>query len=159
MITYSMYCIIDTELHVLAGNIAPRNRPIRPAGGDDLNHSEALQKEIENLRERLSRLSRAGRVVTGDLDLDTVLQETQLTATEYDLLAELAVNAGRVALTRRCCNECGVPPPPTAPRTIRTHLMRLRYKLGENGENPKYIFAARRVGYRMAVVEPGEPAS
>ena len=35
------------------------------------------------------------------------------------------------------------------PRVLRTHLMRLRRKLGEDGENPKYIFAEPRVGYRM----------
>jgi len=33
---------------------------------------------------------------------------------------------------------------PDTPRTIRTHLMRLRRKLGEDGENPKYIFAEPR---------------
>jgi len=45
-----------------------------------LNNSEEpqqdLQRTIESLRERLSDLSRAGRRITGDLDLDTVLQET-----------------------------------------------------------------------------------
>ena len=35
-----------------------------------------MQRTIESLRERLSDLSRAGRRITGDLDLDTVLQET-----------------------------------------------------------------------------------
>ncbi len=34
-------------------------------------------------------------------------------------------------------------------RVLRTHLMRLRRKLGEDGENPKYIFTEPRVGYRM----------
>ena len=38
---------------------------------------------------------------------------------------------------------------PGTPRVIRTHLMRLRRKLGEDGDNPKYIFAEPRVGYRM----------
>ena len=49
---------------------------MQPAEGDDLNHSEDLQREIENLRERLSRLSRASLRIVGDLDPDTVLQET-----------------------------------------------------------------------------------
>ena len=34
-------------------------------------------------------------------------------------------------------------------RLIRTHLMRLRRKLGEDGGNPRYVFAESRVGYRM----------
>lgn len=45
---------------------------------------------------------------------------------------------------------------PGSPRTIRTHLMRLRQKLGEDGENPTYIFSEPRVGYRMAVGETRE---
>ena len=34
-------------------------------------------------------------------------------------------------------------------RTLRTHLLRLRRKLGEDADNPTYIFAEPRVGYRM----------
>ena len=53
---------------------------MQPARSDDLNHSEDLRKGIQgvidDLRERLSRLSRAGRRNSGDLDLDAVLQET-----------------------------------------------------------------------------------
>ena len=33
---------------------------------------------------------------------------------------------------------------------------RLRQKLGEDGENPTYIFSEPRVGYRMAVGETRE---
>ena len=33
---------------------------------------------------------------------------------------------------------------------IRTHLMRLRRKLGVDGDNPRYILAESRVGYRGA---------
>ena len=63
-------------------------------GGDDLNHSEDLQKEIENLRERLSRLSRASLRIAGGLDPDAVLQETvdgarSLTGARYGVLAVL----------------------------------------------------------------------
>ena len=42
------------------------------------------------------------------------------------------------------------PTNPGSPRVIRTQLMRLRQKLREDGENPTYIFAEPRVGYRMA---------
>ena len=92
----------------------------------------------------------------GDLGIDfanrrvTVAgRSVQLTATEYNLLAELAVNAGRVVpyenLLRRVwgVNHSGTP------RVIRTHPMRLRRKLGEDAENPTYVFAEPRVGYRM----------
>ena len=65
---------------------------------DDLHHSEYLQKQmqgvIDGLRERLSRLSQASLRIAGDLDLDTVLQETvdgarSLTGARYGVLALL----------------------------------------------------------------------
>ena len=102
--------------------------------------------------------------VLGDLAIDfehrrvTVAgEEAQLTATEYDLLAELAVNAGRVVTHGELLQRVWGPVNPGSPRTIRTHLMRLRQKLGEDGENPTYIFSEPRVGYRMAVGEAAEP--
>ena len=76
-IKYWRYGIVAYELHALAGNGFPETLPMQPAGGDDLNHSEYLQKEIENLRERLSRLSRASLRIAGGLDLDAVLQGGQ----------------------------------------------------------------------------------
>ena len=104
--------------------------------------------------------------VRGELTIDyagrrvTVAgQPVQLTATEYNLLAELSVNAGRVLtyehLLRRVwgVNNSG------SPRVIATHLMRLRRKLGEDADNPRYIFAEPRVGYRMGSAdEPADPA-
>ena len=93
----------------------------------------------------------------GDLAIDythrrmTVAgEEVRLTVIQYDLLAELAVNAGRVVTHEELLNRVWVPTNLGSPRVIRTHLMRLRQKLGEDGENPTYIFAEPRVGCRMA---------
>ena len=77
-------------------------------------------------------------------------EEIQVTATEYDLLAELAVNAGRVVTHQELLYRVWGPTNPGSAHTIRTHLMRLRQKLGEDAENPTYIFSEPRVGYRMA---------
>ena len=109
------------------------------------------------------RVEPAEPYVLGDLAIDfahrqvTVAgEEAQLTATEYDLLAELAVNAGQVVTHEELLQRVWGPVNPGSPRTIRTHLMRLRQKLGEDGENPTYIFSEPRVGYRMAVGETRE---
>ena len=83
-------------------------------------------------------------------------QELQLTATEYDLLAELAMHAGRVVPHQELLQRVWGPAYPGSPRTIRTHLMRLRQKLGEDVEHPIYIFSEPRVGYRMVVGETAE---
>ena len=75
----------------------------------------------------------------------------RLTAVQYDLLAELAVNAGRVVTHEELLQRVwGTASPAGGARAIRTHLMRLRRQLGEDAQNPNYIFAEPRVGYRMA---------
>ena len=102
--------------------------------------------------------------VLGDLHIDysnrrvTVAgREVRLTATQYDLLAELAVNAGRVVTHEDLLHRVWGPTRPGSVQVIRTQLMRLRQKLGEDGENPTYIFAEPRVGYRMGVGEGLRP--
>ena len=73
----------------------------------------------------------------------------RLTAIEYNLIRELSIHAGRVLTHEHLLNRVWGRTKDRNPRVIRTHLMRLRRKLGEDGENPKYIFAEPRVGYRM----------
>ncbi len=97
-----------------------------------------------------------GPFVLGDLTIDysqrrvTVSgKPVPLTPTEFDLLAELAVGAGRVVHHDRLLRRVWSPGKPGNLRVLRTHLMRLRHKLGEDAANPKYIFAEPRVGYRM----------
>ena len=67
-------------------------------------------------------------------------QSVRLTAIQYNLLAELAVNAGRVVAHEELLHRVWEPTDPSNPKVIRTHLIRLRQKLGEDGENPTYIF-------------------
>lgn len=95
--------------------------------------------------------------VLGDLAIDYVHlwvmaagEEVQFTATEYGLLAELSVNAGRVATHNELLQRVWGPANYGSPRNIRIHLMRLRHKLGEDCEHPSYIFSKPRVGYRIA---------
>ena len=77
-----------------------------------------------------------------------------LTATEYDLLHVLALNAGRVmaydTLVRRVWNGHNG----ADANLVRIFVRTLRRKLGEDAANPTWIFNERGVGYRMAA--PGE---
>ena len=100
--------------------------------------------------------------VLGDLTLDYASRavsvagrRVSLTPTEYALLCELAANAG-VALTfdqlmdrvwglRHSGNRVN----------LRNYVKRLRDKLGDNSDSPRYIFPEPRIGYRMA--GPGKP--
>ena len=77
----------------------------------------------------------------------------ELTPLEYRLLVELSANAGRLItheqLLRRVWgqNNSGGSGP------VRTYVKRLRQKLGDDPNDPAYIFTKRRVGYWM---EKGE---
>ena len=94
--------------------------------------------------------------VLGDLAIDYARRrvtlagrEATLTRTEFDLLAELSLEAGRVVPHERLLRRVWSPGKPGNLRVLRTHLMRLRRKLGEDAASPRYIFAEPRVGYRM----------
>ena len=72
-----------------------------------------------------------------------------LTDIEYRTLAELAANGGRVLtyehLLRRVWRRAG----DADVRPMRTVVRSLRRKLGDDAEDPAYIFTRLRVGYRM----------
>ena len=73
----------------------------------------------------------------------------ELTATEYRLLFELSVNAGRVLTHDQLLRRVWGPGRPDDRRALRTHLSRLRLKLGDRKGDPTYIVAEPRVGYWM----------
>ena len=76
-----------------------------------------------------------------------------LTAIQYRLLVELSVNAGRVLtyehLLRRVWGTDG----DADVRPMRTSISAIRRKLGDDADNPTYIFTELRVGYRMPMGE------
>ena len=86
-------------------------------------------------------------------------RSVKLTATEFELLRVLSVNAGRVltydALLRQAWGRPGRgSADPKLPKRVRAVVKRLRQKLGDDAASPTYIRNARGVGYRMP--EPGD---
>ena len=77
-------------------------------------------------------------------------REAELTATEYELLRVLSLEAGRVvtydALLRKVWDghEAG------NVDLVRNFIKKLRAKLGEDAQSPTWTFNLRGVGYRMA---------
>ena len=73
----------------------------------------------------------------------------ELTAMQYRLLVELSANAGRVLtyehLLRRVWGSDG----DADVRPMRTAISTIRGKLGDDADNPTYIFTKLRVGYSM----------
>ena len=69
---------------------------------------------------------------------------------------ECSTNAGRVLTHEQILQRVWGRPRTGDARAIRTHLMRLLRKLGEDATSPKHIFAGSRVGYRMTEDETSE---
>ena len=103
--------------------------------------------------------------VVGDLTIDYAERlvtmrgnPVDLTAIQYRLLVELSTNAGRVLtyehLLRRIWRSDG----DGDVRPMRTAISAMRHKLGDDADNPTYIFTELRVGYRMPRPDTAEHA-
>ena len=77
-------------------------------------------------------------------------RSVHLSATEYKLLAELSVNAGRVLTHGQLLRRVWDQDDSAGPQVLRTYVTYLRSKLGDDARSPTYIFTEPRVGYRMA---------
>ena len=73
----------------------------------------------------------------------------ELTATEYEMLRVLSVNAGRVTTYDSLLRQVWSGKDTGDSQSVRAYVKRLRRKLGDDAANPKYIFNIRQVGYRM----------
>ena len=79
-----------------------------------------------------------------------------LVAMEYRLLAELAANAGRVLTYEHLLKRVWNDRDGGDIRPMRTIVSKLRRKLGDDADNPTYLFTEPRVGYRMPAGEGAE---
>ena len=76
--------------------------------------------------------------------------QVQLTTTEYKLLFELSVNAGRVLTHEQLLQRVWGTEYSSERQLVRVFIGSLRRKLGDHARKPKCIFTEPRVGYRMA---------
>ena len=120
-----------TELVARIQAVLRRRAPVeRPAPSEPC----VLGDLTVNFAER--RVSMAGRPV-------------RLTGMEYRVLAELAANAGWVVTHADLLLRVWGPAHAGGSGPVRTIVKNLRDKLGEDAENPTYIFNEPRVGYRL----------
>jgi two-component system KDP operon response regulator KdpE len=132
-------------------------------GADDyvtkpFNHLE-LMARVKAVLRRLEMPAPASRVPSfksGDLEVDFAKQEARLdgirldlTPTEYKLLYHLVRNAGHIlehgtllakVWGREYVDEVDY---------IRVYIRRLRDKLGDSSDSPRYIQTERGLGYRF----------
>ncbi|MXV79703.1 MAG: response regulator [Chloroflexi bacterium] len=85
-------------------------------------------------------------------------EPVQLTPTEYRMLAELAAHGGALVSYEQLLEQAWPGKSGDNLHPMRTMMGKLRQKLGETADEPRYIFTEPRVGYRMPKGEPLDPA-
>jgi DNA-binding response OmpR family regulator len=92
----------------------------------------------------------------GDLHVDLAArraslndEELQLSRKEFDLLAELIRNAGRVVTREQLMDRVWDENWFGSTKTLDVHVRWLRGKLGETAENASYVQTVRGVGFRF----------
>jgi len=103
-------------------------------------------------------------VTVGDLRLDVGARrallegvELELTRKEFDLLARLARDAGRVVSRETLMSEVWDENWFGSTKTLDVHIAGLRRKLGDESAAPRYIQTVRGVGFRFAADEELAP--
>ena len=157
----------DAPVVLLSGHGANQERDLALAfesGADDyvakpFSPTELVARVGAALRRREAPQGWAHRESfrLGDLAIDYVRRRVTLdgsavtlTDTEYNLLCELAVNAGRTLSREHLMARVWAARESSADsRVVRAYVKRLRRKLGETAETPTYIFNEPRVGYRL----------
>ena len=98
----------------------------------------------------------ASPFVLGDLIIDYAQrraeiagQPVHLTPIEYEMLRVLSLNGGRPISHEQLLRRVWRITSSGDPQVVRTHMRRLRRKLGDDADSPRFIFTVPRVGYRM----------
>ena len=116
---------------------------------------------VARIRAALHRRADPDPFVLGELTIDYDRRRVsvggvrvELTATEYELLRVLSLNAGRVLTFDNLMRQVWGSRAYANQKLVRAFVKKLRQKLGEDARKPAYLFNERGVGYRMA--RPGE---
>lgn len=114
-------------------------------------------------RRRLAQPEETAVLMVGDLTVDTAARrvhvggtEVELRAKEFDLLAVLMANAGRVLTRERAMALVWDEHWFGSTKTLDVHIASLRQRLGEASPEHSRISTLRGVGYRLELPAQGE---
>lgn len=133
------------------------------AGADDyltkpFGIDELMARLRVALRHSVAHFQRDKKTVihSGPLQVDLVQhlvqragQEVKLTATEFKLLAYLAINTGRVLTHQSILSHVWDPADADHVEYLRVFIRQLRKKLEDDPEQPRYILNEPGIGYRF----------
>ena len=112
---------------------------------------------VARVRAALRRREEPEPFVVGELAIDYRRRRVtvggapvELTATEYELLRVLCVDAGRVVTFETLQRRVWPKRENADANLVRIFVRNLRRKLGDSAASPAYLFNERGVGYRMA---------
>jgi two-component system KDP operon response regulator KdpE len=130
-------------------------------GADDyVTKPFGMEELLARIRVALRRTSRTAIEIpvfqAGNLKIDFTSrlvsindEEIKLTRTEYELLAYLAINAGKILTHREILHSVWGPEYGDELEYVRTFINQLRRKIEEDPVNPRYIITEQRTGYRF----------
>jgi two-component system KDP operon response regulator KdpE len=128
----------------------------KPFGVDEL-----VARIRTALRHRFQAQGEKPLFVAGDLTVDLVRrsvrrggEEVHLSPKEYDLLAELVANAGKVLTHRHILNKVWGPAHTEDAQYLRVFIRSLRGKLEADPARPQHIITEPGVGYRLREAGP-----
>jgi two-component system KDP operon response regulator KdpE len=102
-------------------------------------------EELQSVRFGPIEVDLVRRVVTRDG------KEVKLTAKEHSLLRLLVMNAGKVITHRQLLRELWGPNAEEQTQYLRVYLGRLRQKLEESPNQPRYLKTESGIGYRLVL--------
>ena len=128
----------------------------------------ATDEVIARIRAVLRRYRREAvvsrEITVGELRVDLAARrawlgadELSLARKEFDLLARLALDAGRVVTREVLMSEVWDENWFGSTKTLDVHIAWLRKKLGDDPAAPSYIHTVRGVGFRLSTTEESQP--
>ena len=90
----------------------------------------------------------------GQRSVEIAGRPVHLTPIEYEMLRVLSQNGGRPLTHEQLLRRVWRVTSAGDPQVVRTHMRRLRRKLGDDADSPRYVITVPRVGYRMAEAGP-----